>query len=161
MIKKTNIYSGDWSEAAHGEKFQRSHMPLTDLRDDNLIGCGAFSVKPGKRAFPKHAHLANDEAIYVVSGSGTLTIGDESDTLVAGDFVTLPRGAGFAHVLVNDSNEDLVYLCMSSMVMPEVVHYPDSGKLGVLGSRDFWSSGEADVSGFYKPNPVDYWDGED
>ena len=46
------------------------------------------------------------------------------------------------------------------MIMPEVVHYPDSDKLGVLGSKNFWA-GDAGVSGFYKPNPVDYWDGED
>ncbi|HJP05438.1 MAG: cupin domain-containing protein [Gammaproteobacteria bacterium] len=161
MIKKTNIFSGKWNEAGHGEKFQRGHIPLTNLNDDNLIGCGAFCVKPGKRAFPRHAHLANDEAVYVVSGSGMLTVGDKNQALVAGDFAMLPRGAGFAHVLVNDGKDDLVYLCMSSMIMPEVVDYPDSGKLGVLGSKDFWSGDDAGVSGFYRLNPVGYWEGED
>jgi uncharacterized cupin superfamily protein len=131
------------------------------MNDDNLLGCGAFCVKPGKRAFPKHAHLANDEALYIVSGDGTLTVGDASESLVAGDFTMLPRGADFAHVLVNDGDEDLVYLCMSTMVMPEIVKYPDSGKLGVLASKNFWADSEAGVSGFYRPNPVDYWDGEE
>ena len=161
MIKKTNIFATDWREASHGEKFQRGHINLTDMRDDNLLGCGAFCVKPGKRAFPKHAHLANDEALYVVSGQGMLTVGDEEAQLVTGDFAMLPRGANFAHVLVNNGDEDLVYLCMSTTIMPDVVNYPDSGKLGVLGSKNFWQDGDAGVSGFYKPNPVDYWDGED
>lgn len=160
-MKKTNIYTATWSEAAHGDKFQRGHIPLTNLNDDNYLGCGAFKVEPGKRAFPKHAHLANDEALFIVSGKGALTIGDETDAVTAGDFVMLPRGEEFAHVLVNDGDESLVYLCISTMVMPEVVHYPDSGKLGVLGSKDFWAAGDAGVSGFYKPNPVGYWDGED
>ena len=160
-MKKTNIYTAQWNEASQGEKFQRGHIPLTDLKDDNGLGCGAFKVDPGKRAFPKHAHLANDEALLIVSGSGALTIGDETAPVTAGDFIMLPRGEEHAHVLVNDGDEALIYLCMSTMIMPEVVHYPDSGKLGVLGSKDFWSSGKAGVSGFYKPNAVGYWDGEE
>jgi uncharacterized cupin superfamily protein len=160
MIKKNNVHTGKWREASHGEKFQREHMPLTDMRDNHGLGCGAFRVKPGKRAFPKHAHVANDEAIFVIAGSGQLTLGDESTSVTAGDFIMLPRGEKYAHVLVNDGDADLVYLCISTMLMPEVVHYPDSGKLGVLATKNFWQ-GEAGVSGFYKPNPVGYWDGEE
>jgi len=160
MINKKNIYSSEWRESSHGEKFQRSHLSLTDMQLDNGIGCGAFKVKPGKRAFPKHAHVANDEAIFVVSGHGRLTIGETDAELNSGDFVLLPRGEKFAHVLVNTGEEDLVYLCISTMTMPEIVHYPDSGKLGVLASKDFWK-GETGISGFYAPNAVDYWDGED
>jgi uncharacterized cupin superfamily protein len=160
MIKKTNVYTGKWREASHGEKFQREHMTLTDSKDSHGIGCGAFRVKPGKRAFPKHAHVANDEAIFVISGQGQLTLGDETTAVTAGDYIMLPRGEKNAHILVNDSDADIVYLCISTMLMPEIVHYPDSGKLGVLASKNFWQS-EAGISGFYQPNPVGYWDGED
>ena len=160
-MKKTNIHTSEWREAEHGDKFQRGAISLTNMNDNHGLGCTAFRVEPGKRAFPKHAHLANDEALFIVSGSGALTIGDETDAVTAGDFVMLPKGEEHAHVLVNDGDEAIVYLCISTMVMPDVVHYPDSGKLGVLGSKDFWKQGDAGVSGFYKPNPVGYWDGED
>lgn len=160
-MKAVNIHSAKWRESSHGDKFQRGHISLTDMNENHGLGCSAFRVEPGKRAFPKHAHLANDEALFIVSGSGALTIGDETAGVVAGDFIMLPKGEKHAHVLVNDGAEPLVYLCMSTMIMPEVVHYPDSGKLGVLGSKDFWAQGEAGVSGFYKPNAVGYWDGED
>lgn len=160
-MNKRNLYTDSWREATQGEKFQREHLPLTDMNANHGLGCSAFRVKPGKRAFPKHAHLANDEALYIVAGDGALTLGDETAAVTAGDFIMLPRGEAFAHVLVNDSDAELVYLCMSTTIMPEVVHYPDTGKLGVLGSKDFWTRGEAGVSGFYKPNPVGYWDGED
>jgi uncharacterized cupin superfamily protein len=160
MLKK-NIYSGPWRESAQGEKFQREHLSLTDMDGGHGLGCSGFRVKPGKRAFPRHAHLANDEAIFVVAGRGSLTVGEETATVAAGDFIMLPRGEAHAHVLVNDGDEDLLYLCMSTTVMPEVVHYPDTGKLGVLGSTDFWKGGAAGVSGFYTPHPVGYWDGED
>ena len=159
MIKKKNVYSTEWRESSHGEKFQHGHIAMTDLRDGHELGCGAFRVDPGKRAFPKHAHLANDEAIYVVAGTGELTIGEESTQVVAGDFVLLPSGADKAHVLVNNSEEEIVYLCMSTMNAPEVVSYPDSGKLGVLESARQWS--ESSISGFYRAQKAGYYDGEE
>ncbi|MCP4000783.1 MAG: cupin domain-containing protein [Gammaproteobacteria bacterium] len=160
MINKKNIFDADWKASSHGEKFQHDHIALTDLRDGHEIGCGAFKVNPGKRAFPKHAHLANDEALFIVSGAGTLTMGEETAKVTAGDFVLLPSGVEHAHVLINDSAEDIVYLCVSTMNAPEVVHYPDSGKLGVMESARKWG-GKNSVSGFYKYQKAGYYDGED
>lgn len=160
MIKKKNIDSSDWKASSHGDKFQSDHLSLTDMRDGHDLGCGAFRVKPGKRAFPKHAHLANDEALYILSGSGELNMGEDTTQVEPGDFIVLPRGAIFAHVLINDSNEDLLYLCISTMNAPEIVHYPDSGKLGVMESSRSWG-GKASISGFYKYQKAGYYDGED
>ena len=79
-----------------------------------------------------------------------------------GDFVLIPKGSEYAHVLINESDEDLVYLCMSTMVMPDVVHYPDSDKLGVLENM-VWAKGvqAGAVDGFYARRSVDYWEGEE
>jgi uncharacterized cupin superfamily protein len=160
MIKKKNIFNADWKASSHGEKFQHDHISLTDLRDGHELGCGAFRVNPGKRAFPKHAHLANDEALFIVSGAGALTVGEETVRVAAGDFILLPSGVEHAHILLNDSDADIVYLCVSTMNAPEVVHYPDSGKLGVMESARQWG-GENSVSGFYKFQKAGYYDGED
>ena len=66
---------------------------------------------------------------------------------------------------------DLVYLCLSSNVVPEVTEYPDSGKIGVFGGAD-WNTVLADfysgkdvsdeyVLKFYdKDTNVGYFDGE-
>jgi uncharacterized cupin superfamily protein len=160
MIKKKNVFNADWKASSHGEKFQHDHISLTDLRDGHELGCGAFRVNPGKRAFPKHAHLANDEALFIVSGTGALTVGEETVRVTAGDFILLPSGVEHAHILLNDSDADIVYLCVSTMNAPEVVHYPDSGKLGVMESARQWG-GENSVSGFYKFQKAGYYDGED
>jgi uncharacterized cupin superfamily protein len=159
-MKKKNLLKDEWRESSHGEKFQHGHISLTDLRDGHDLGCGAFRVKPGKRAFPKHAHLANDEAVYVVSGRGAMTIGEETTAVEAGDFILLPKGAEHAHILINDSEDDIVYLCMSTMNTPEVVSYPDSGKLGVMESVRQWG-GENSISGFYQVQEAGYYDGEE
>ncbi|MEC9375748.1 MAG: cupin domain-containing protein [Pseudomonadota bacterium] len=161
MIRKNNINSDGWREASHGKKFHRSALSLGDVKDNSLLGCTAYSVQPGKQAFPKHGHLVNDEAIYVISGNGTLSIGAEETSVVPGDYIWLPRGSKNAHVLVNNGNDNLVYLCISTNILPDVVHYPDSQKLGVIESKNSWSGDEKDISGFYNQQIVDYYEGED
>ena len=45
----------------------------------------------------------------------------------------MPARAQAAHQLVNDSGAVLRYLCFSTMVEPDVMVYPDSGKVGISG----------------------------
>ena len=78
--------------------------------------------------------------------------------LRAGDYVAFPVGEETAHQIINSSTGVLRYLCMSTMIEPELVKYPDTNKIGVVAGRApapvfraiFRLGGE----------PVDYWDGE-
>jgi uncharacterized cupin superfamily protein len=54
-------------------------------------------VPPGGRAWPYHYHLGNEEAIYVLIGSGTLRLGEREVTLSRGDYVGLPVEEAGAH----------------------------------------------------------------
>ena len=160
MISKASIHSGDWMSLSHGDRFDMRGRSLTGFNNPSGLGCSVYKVPPGKQAFPKHTHLANDEAIFVIAGRGTLTVGEESSAVGEGDFVLMPRGADNAHQLVNDGDTDLTYLCMSTMNHPDVVHYPNSDKLGVLPAP--WSpKGPGKLGGFYKAHAADYFDGED
>lgn len=162
-IGKSNIKGREWREMEFGRRFHHQRIGLTDGYDNPGIGCAVFRVRPGSRAFPRHAHLNNDEAVYVLEGRGTMEIGDERVGLEPGDFMLLPRGGDFAHAFVNDGDAPLVYLCVSTNTLPDVVDYPDAGKVGVLeppapGSNQ-WSG---PVGGFYQRlNTTDYWAGED
>ena len=40
------------------------------------LGATLTEVAPGGISFPRHAHYVNEEAIYVLSGSGEARIGD-------------------------------------------------------------------------------------
>ena len=65
-----------------------------------------------------------------------------------------PRGKAGAHQVSNRTDSLIRVLMLSSMVVPEIVEYPDSGKVGarsVNGERILLS----------RPGPLlDYWDGE-
>jgi uncharacterized cupin superfamily protein len=92
------------------------------------LGCSFTEVEPGKAAWPCHWHAANEEAIVVVEGTGTLRLGEERVEVRAGDYVTL--ACGVAHQLINSGTGPLRYWCFSTKLDPEVVGYPDSGKVG-------------------------------
>ena len=65
-------------------------------------------------------------------GEGSVRIDGAEHRLRAGDFVSLPPGRNSAHQIINDSKAPLRYLAVSTMQSPEVVEYPDSGKIGVM-----------------------------
>src|SRR5690349_2718095 len=65
------------------------------------LGASLYEVEPGNAAFPLHWHAANEEAIIIVSGTGTMRIGEERVPVRAGDFVAMPVGSGHAHQLEN------------------------------------------------------------
>lgn len=142
----------EWAEVSHGERFAYRRKSL---------GASIYEVPPGKRAWPRHFHLANEEAI--LEGSGTLLLGDEEIPVSKGDYATLPAGEEGTHQLINTSNANLTYLCFSTMDVPDVMVYPDSDKLGVFGgAAPGGPKGKRTFGKFLAASPeVGYFDGEE
>jgi uncharacterized cupin superfamily protein len=149
------------TESTNG-RFAYTHRALARAAGGRQIGCGMVELAPGKTAWPHHWHGANEEAIYVVSGTGTARIGDARVPIRAGDYLAFPTGPGTAHSTTNTGSEPLIYLAFSTMLTTEVVGYPDSKKLGA-------SSVEVTADGTRKPvaralfkedSQVGYFDGE-
>jgi uncharacterized cupin superfamily protein len=98
------------------------------------IGVSWFELQPGKKAFPYHFHLANEEAIFILEGEGVVRLGEEEHPVRAGDYFAFPPGPP-AHQVINRSEAPLRFLAISTMLEPEVAVYPDSKKVGVLARR--------------------------
>ncbi len=59
-------------------------------------------VPAGKKAFPRHAHHANEEMFFILSGAGIYRVGAESFPIRANDVIAAPAGDGeTAHQIVN------------------------------------------------------------
>lgn len=125
-----NINNVAWEQDEH-EDFFYSRKHLTQLVGGEMLGASLYKLMPGKKAFPYHFHYANEEAILVLEGSGTLRLNDEKVPIIKGDYIALPKGAVHAHQIINTSNDPLIYFCFSTMVHPDVTEYPDSQKIGV------------------------------
>ncbi len=165
MTQQANVVSeGDieWSENSHGEKFGYKRKSLSSATGGEKLGCSLYEVPPGRRAWPYHYHLANEEAIYILEGSGTARIGGKEILVSQGDYVALPARAEGAHQLVNSSEAVLRYLCFSTMLEPDIMVYPDSGKVGIFGgAAPGGSKDERTFSKFLRGDvEVGYYDSE-
>jgi uncharacterized cupin superfamily protein len=150
----------EWVEHAHGERYAARRKQL-GVRGERL-GASVYELEPGKAAFPRHAHLGNEEAIFILSGRATLEVGEERLEVREGDWVALPAGAEHAHKVVNTSEEVVRYLCVSTMSEPDVVLYPDTGKVGVFAGAPPGGDKAARTLHAYLDAAAQrgYWEGE-
>lgn len=160
---RRNIVNLD--ELAPSETRQGRHRwarrTLGEAAGGRQLGCSHMVLPPGAVSFPFHSHAANEEAIYVLAGRGTLRLGGERLAVRPGDWIALPCGPEHAHQLVNDSDGPLEYLCVSTMRPVDVWIYPDSDKIGFGAAPP--GGGRADrylVKYVRAGSAVDYWDGE-
>jgi uncharacterized cupin superfamily protein len=153
-LNKTSLILCDTQTLDHG-RFAYSRKRLGQASGGKLLGTSWFEILPGKRAFPFHYHLANEEALFVLEGEGTLRHGDEDHPVRPGDYFTFHAG-GPGHQVINTGSSPLRYLSFSTMLEPEVAVYPDSKKVGVLARRMNYTSLHKDE------NAVDdYYEGEE
>jgi uncharacterized cupin superfamily protein len=65
-----------------------------------------------------------------------------------------PEGPAGGHQVINRSDEPCRVLILSSKASHAIVHYPDSGKVGL------WSRAEGYQSILRNKPTLDYWEGE-
>jgi uncharacterized cupin superfamily protein len=133
-----------------GEKFACDARRIGPLLGAKDLGYSYDVVPPGKRSCPFHSHRAEEEMFFIVKGRGTLRYGSATRRIRAGDVICCPTGGPeTAHQIVNDSDAELAYLSISTMLPAEVCEYPDSKKIGVFagGMRHMTHEGDS----------IDYW----
>jgi quercetin dioxygenase-like cupin family protein len=79
--------------------FEKMTVKVTTEMTDGALSLMDAEVAPGFGNKP-HAHTAEDEAFYVLSGEFTFINGDQTVDAKAGDFLYVPRGTrhGFKNV---------------------------------------------------------------
>jgi len=160
MADPTNEADLDWRAYDEGDtRFRRKR--LAGAAGGDRLGASLYELSPGDRAWPYHYHTANEEAMYVLSGSGRVRGPEGVSAVSAGDYLAFPVGESGGHRVANDGDEPLRYLMVSTMVEPDVTVYPDSAKFGVYAGAPPGSTDERTLSGYYRiDDDVDYWDGE-
>lgn len=157
-----NLDEMPWHQGAeHGSRIGYRDKWLAEQTGGRQIGASYYEVEPGKAAFPFHAHLVNEEAIFILEGEGKLRLGEEVLPVRKGDYLAFPAGLEHPHQLVNAGPVTLKYLCLSTNLRPEVALYPDADKLGVLGGdavaiREFYyrSSARTGEGAYFEGEPT-------
>src|SRR5262245_29031461 len=152
-----NIFDPQFEDGERPAGFRSRRARIGYELGSELVGLSLFELPPGEAAYPYHFHYADEEVVIVLEGSPTLREPQGERTLAPGEAVRFPLGPEGAHQLRNDTDERVRFLALSSSGRPDVVEYPDSGKIGV-GERLPRGGG---LRAFFPAEAgVDYWHGE-
>ena len=133
-----NVEEIDHEEVGQGG-FKLRRRRVGAATGARALGCSHHEVPPGKTAYPFHFHSSQEEALYVLEGTGTMRIGSDRVEVRAGDYVAFPAGPQSAHALTNTGSAPLRYLALSAPATPvtlDVVGYPDSKKIAFASGVD-------------------------
>ncbi|HSK16430.1 MAG TPA: cupin domain-containing protein [Gaiellaceae bacterium] len=130
----------------------------TLLRDRSLgdavgsvrTGMSHVTIPPGKLGYPPHCHSAEEEIFVVLSGEGTLLLGDEEQPVRAGHVVARPPGTRVAHAFRGGGDEGIEYLAYGTREPNDIAYFPRSGKIFIRG-----------VGAIGRLERLGYWDGEE
>jgi uncharacterized cupin superfamily protein len=118
------------------------------------LSASVYVVEPGEKHLPYHFHHGAEEILLVLEGTPTLRTPDGERTLERGDVVHFPRGPEGAHQLRNDGTDAARFVVVAAGTSPEVVEYPDTGKLAAMAhTGPLWSM-------HFKQDATGYWDAE-
>ena len=154
-MKIFNLYGDDWDQVEEREGWRSQEAWVGARIGAELIGGSLYELEPGDRLWPYHTHHANEEWLLVIRGTPTLRSPEGEQELREGDVICFPRGKHGAHQVTNRTDTPIRVLMLSTLILPDIVEYLDSGK--ILG-RD--AAGELIL--LSRPGPIlEYWDGED
>ena len=150
-----NLGAEEWDRIEDREGWRAKDVWIGHRLGAELMGGSMYELEPGNTLFPYHTHHANEEWLIVLRGVPTLRTADGEQTLREGDIAVFRRGADGFHQVINRTEEPTRFLMLSTMLLPEIVEYPDGGKIGARNA-----AGERIL--LSRPGPMlDYWDGED
>jgi uncharacterized cupin superfamily protein len=153
-VEIVNLYGDDWDLEEEHEGFAFRDAWVGARLGSELIGGSVYEVHPGKKLWPYHLHHSNEEWLLVLRGRPTLRTPEGERELVEGDAACFPRGSTGAHQVLNRSDAPVRVLMLSTNIFPEILEYPDSGKVGMRDAK-----GERLFLGRHG-EPAEYWDGE-
>jgi uncharacterized cupin superfamily protein len=152
-----NINDPLFDEPREHPGFRCQRARLSRQAGSERLGLSLWEVPPGEAAYPYHHHLAEEELVVVLDGRPSLRTPEGWRELAEGEVVAFPRGEHGAHQLINWTQQTVRFLTFSPSGEPDIVIYPDSGKVGAF---ERLPQGGGLFALFRVDDTVDYYEGE-
>lgn len=110
----------------------RVKRPLGDVFGLSNFGVNLTQLLPGAGSALRHAHAKQDEFVYILQGHPVLITNAGVTQLAPGMCAGFKSGTGNAHQLLNQSNEEVIYLELGDRSAGDTVVYPDDDLQAVL-----------------------------
>ena len=144
----------DWDRENDRDGYRHKATVIGQRLGASLLGGTLYELPPGEKTWPYHFELGAEEWLIAVSGRATLRGPNGERELAPGDVAVFPEGPEGGHSVSNRSDEPCRVLLLSSKSPLAVVHYPDSGKVGV------WTQVDGYQTMLATEPKLDYWEGE-
>jgi uncharacterized cupin superfamily protein len=145
-MRRLNLLAPEFDQSSERDGYRWSGVSVGRRVGGEEIGACLYELADGQRSYPYHFHHGIEEWLLVVAGSPLLRTPDGERVLERGDVVCFPVGPGGGHQVTGPGT----VLIVSTKRAPDVVEYPDSGKIEVRPPGKTFRGADA----------VDYWDGE-
>ena len=152
-----NINEPQFDEPREHEGFRALRARVSRQARSERLGLSLWEIPPGEAAYPYHFHYTEEELVIVLRGAPSLRTPEGWRELAEGEVVAFLRGEAGGHQLVNRTGEAVRFLAFSTSGEPDLVAYPDSGKLGAF---ERLPEGDGLRALFRMTDAVDYYDGE-
>lgn len=140
-IKEFNFFE----DIYQGKKYEfgsNSTILLLDRNETNRCELTVVSWPAGNKG-AMVAHKEKEQTFFVLKGKGWITIGEETEKVKPGDVIFVPRNTPHT---TEAAEEELTYLCMNSLVLPENDKSFDEMYNRVAPARiERWKSGSDEV----------------
>ncbi|MEL6928438.1 MAG: cupin domain-containing protein [Cyanobacteria bacterium J06600_6] len=129
IVRKNDIEEMEGLAKTHflNENAKRTNKSLGDVVGLKNLGVHIIEVMPGYESTEYHVHQNEDECVYILSGSATVTIDRVDYQVSAGDFVGYPAG-GLPHTMKNTGSKVLRCIVVGQRLPQDIGDYPRLGK---------------------------------
>ena len=103
----------------------REKRPLGDLFGLTNFGANLTRLAPKAASALRHAHTRQDEFIYILEGRPTLHTDEGQTQLRPGMCAGFKAGTGNGHRLINETDEEVLYLEIGDRTPGDEGTYPD------------------------------------
>lgn len=145
-MRKVNLHAPEFDHRQDREGFRWQGVRVGRAIGGDQIGASLYELPDGESTYPYHLHHGTEEWLLVVAGTPLLRTPDGEQVLREGDLVCFPPGPDGAHRLTGPGT----ILLLSAASSPDVVEYPDSGKIGARPKGTNYRAADT----------LDYWWGE-
>ena len=127
-----NINQPDFDELREHDGYRARRARISRQAGAERLGLSLWELPCGEASYPFHFHHTEEEMVLVLEGRPSLRTSVGWRDLEEGEVVSFLRGADGAHQLFNATEQTVRFLSFSTSGEPDIVIYPDSGKLGAF-----------------------------
>jgi uncharacterized cupin superfamily protein len=128
-----NLLHPAWDAQVPTDGGQLRAVRLGQHAGARRLAANLYELEGEAAVSPLHFHHANEELLFVLSGTPTLRTGEDRErTLAEGDVVAFPAGPGGVHQVVNRAAEPARVLICSTSVLPDVAEQTEVEQVAVV-----------------------------